>query len=584
MNARLRVVLTFCIFFCLLLVWIAPAATTVKTLYLDGNLIASDSNSTTGLQSFGSHITIGAAGDLTFIYNQYIGAIDEFAIYGEILDADAIQAHYDARNSDAAYIAAVDANNPLLWLRFEDSDANDGMIATNSGSLTTNVYSKYIHTGADPLSIVEGISGAGSSSVYFTSTAEDGEGVCVDVNDPDEQLGNLLDGDLTAEIWVNFVDLDNPSEAANAYPRFFQRKGSYGLYTNNDPNTLGIFGGDSTDYIDLPYDINDNQWHHIVVTFDSNYGEEELPDTDSYVEEVAADNPVAWLRFEDELPEDSSGNDIWVSYGSAITIREKTGGIGKTVYFDKSEGSGVYGVALSTVSDGPPQDANEDIGYQVYGDEYAFAPNDITFEMWYRLPSSQNQFAIFFQQLGRWNNEPNGPGVSNQGGNIRVFCGAEAWEPGVSSYLDAQWHHLVVTYDEEYLGQPQTMNVQLFIDGYKKSEETFTGPNAKLGTELSHILIGAENDIGYTYNPLFRHADEFAIYEGVLSAERILYHYAAWQAKTCEELVSRGGLPTWTKTDRDGNCVVGLADFAFFAQEWALCNDPAGGTGCGGNW
>ncbi len=79
----------------------------VKTLYLDGDLVDSNADSPTGLESLGCHLTIGAAGDLTFIYNEYIGSIDEFALYAGLLDAATIQAHYDAKDSNSVYYAIV---------------------------------------------------------------------------------------------------------------------------------------------------------------------------------------------------------------------------------------------------------------------------------------------------------------------------------------------------------------------------------------------------------------------------------------------------------------------------------------------
>ena len=147
MSKRFQLVDVCSIIFCLLLVWTAPAANTVKTLYLDGNLVLSDPNSTAGLKSFGQHLTLGAAGDYTFIYNEYVGRMDEFAIYAGSLSASRIQAHYDAKDSNSAYYAAVDQDNPLLWLRFEETDANDGFTAVNSGS--ANVSSHYVQLEPD---------------------------------------------------------------------------------------------------------------------------------------------------------------------------------------------------------------------------------------------------------------------------------------------------------------------------------------------------------------------------------------------------------------------------------------------------
>jgi len=136
------------------------------------------------------------------------------------------------------------------------------------------------------------------------------------------------------------------------------------------------------------------------------------------------------------------------------------------------------------------------------------------------------------------------------------------------------WHHMVVTYDEEYLG-PNTMHVQFYLDGLEKASTTFVDPNAKLGPELSHLLVGASNDMSDTYNPFTGHVDEFAIYEGILSPERIMTHYAAWQPWNCEELWDRQMMPPWAEiADKDQNCYIDFYDFAAFAAEWAICSDP----------
>ena len=63
---------------------------------------------------------------------------------------------------------------------------------------------------------------------------------------------------------------------------------------------------------------------------------------------------------------------------------------------------------------------------------------------------------------------------------------------------------------------------------------------AILGPELSTIQITNEGDWGYPYNTFSGYVDEFAIYSGVLSPERIAAHYAAWQPKDCAEVQARG--------------------------------------------
>lgn len=576
MKYRFKLMITISALLCLSLAAVAPAANTKKILYLDGVYVADSNENTSGLTWPYQRITIGAEGNTGNLYNEYIGKMDEFAIYGGVLAAGQIAAHYSARNSNAAYTTAVVADSPLLWLRFEDDSTAHEAIAKNSGSI--GIDGTYITTGGSAITKVTGIN-AGSLAINIPDSAPDSAGHCVDVWDGNGDFGEDLDGDVTVELWVNYTAF--ASMPGNDWPRFYQHGGGYGVMVSG-PNSVGIFGGDAINWMGLPYDINDGQWHQIVVTYDSTYGAPQLPSSQSYVEEVQADHPVLWLRFEDVKPKDYSGNDHWVGYESGTSIVEKVGGIGKSAYLS---GSG-YGAAATNNQVAPPLVGGS---YEVYGDQYAFAPNDITFELWYKtLPPNQPQpgsYAIFFQQLGRYQNEPNGPGVSNSGGQFRIFGGSGAGYTGVSTAFDQKWHHMVVTYDEEYGGSPNTMYAQLYLDGKFKDDTTFTGTKAKLGVELSHILVGAENNIGGPYNQFAGYIDEFAIYKGILDPNRILIHYSAWQPKNCADIRERGPLPAYAIADKNGDCVINFYDYAQFALDWLLCNDPASSDpDCIPNW
>ncbi len=119
------------------------------------------------------------------------------------------------------------------------------------------------------------------------------------------------------------------------------------------------------------------------------------------------------------------------------------------------------------------------------------------------------------------------------------------------------------------------------MDGSLAGQSTITASdgNAQLQNELSAILIGCENDQGYPYNCWSGYVDEFAIYSGVLSADRVATHYAAWQPKNCADVMARGmTLPG----DLNGDCQVDLDDFAILASQWHLCDNP--GSGCPPNW
>jgi hypothetical protein len=233
----------------------------------------------------------------------------------------------------------------------------------------------------------------------------------------------------------------------------------------------------------------------------------------------------------------------------------------------------------------PPFAGNDDM--------YAFAPSDITFELWIkRAPGiTPHQYGMLFQQAGAYTREPNAPGfgtidVDPNDPNVpvlRVMAGSQWWYPGVTTPNDVDnWHQLVVAYDENDDGLGRSMGVQLYVDGVLANQTTINDPNgeAKLGPELSHLMIGSMNDRGWPYNAWGGYIDEFSVYAGVLSADRIAAHYAAWQPSSCAEAIARGlGL----KGDLDGDCDVDFYDYAIFASEWLKCDDPSN-PNCTANW
>jgi hypothetical protein len=553
--------------FCLLLAQNASASYTSKTIYLDGQYVADVCGSDT--LDFGGVIRVGAAGGDGWIFNEYIGKLAEFAVYKSILSSSRILAHYSAKDSNNAYTAAVNADNPVLWLRFRDASTDSGATAKNSGSSSTN--GRYFISGGAPMSIVDGIS-ADSNALYISEADSPGHKVEVADN------GEFDASQVTVEIWVNFTGIGAMPD--NDYPVLFTTAGGPGILMNQDGNAVNVQGGGET-FLDLPYDINDGQWHNIAITYNSVYQAPVLPSAAAYNQEVAADHPVIWLKFDISDP-CNSGEDAnhWVGYGTGGSIVAKTGGVGKSLLCSGMAGGGVYDAAVAA---GPnaPQVVNET--YAVFDDNYAFAPNDITFEIWYKsIPGSPpGDFAYFYQQTGTYNNEPCAPAVGNSQGQFRVFGGSTGWYTGVPTKFDGQWHHLVVTYDENNV-DPCNMIAQLYLDGFLKGTNSFSGPHAKLGPEMYHMLIGGRADIGFTYNEFRGYLDEFAVYKGILDPNRVMAHYSAWQYKNCEDMLNRD--PGFAG-DVNRDCKVNFYDFAELASDWLQCDDPnVGAPRCPPNW
>jgi hypothetical protein len=573
MKYKIELLIVASVLFCLVLVQAAPAANTIKTLYVDGVEVNQVSDANAGLTWPLDRITIGSEGNKWYIDNEYLGKMDEFAVYAGVMSPTRIKAHYDANQNYTNYKNAVQADAPLLWLKFEDASTANGQTATNSGSKTAR-NGQYIVNGSGSIAKVTGMNSESNGIEFVGPRTSGGTGSCVDVWDAGE-FSTDINGDVTIELWVNFQD-------TNDYPRFFQHNGNwqalggYGVAVSG-PNQLVVIGGGTSTYVTRPPGsyLDDGQWHQIVVTYDSTYDPPNLPPAGAYVEEVNKDNPVLWLRFEDTQPKDYSAADgnHWVGYGAGLSIVNKVGGIGKSAYLDGSS------YAAATNNPNSPPAVND--SYEIFDNNYAFAPNDITFEIWYKA-GPQSDYAYFFQQVGSSGTEPCAPAVGNCTGQIRIWGGGSPapWYTNVNPKFDQQWHQLVVTYDEKYSNGDANMFVQLYLDGALQGTKLFTGANAKLGPELSHIMVGARNDIGSVYNTFTGYVDEFAIYAGILDPNRVLIHYSAWQPHNCAELMNKEPA---LAGDIDNDCHVDFGDFAELALDWRRCNEP-NKPGCSPNW
>ena len=277
---------------------------------------------------------------------------------------------------------------------------------------------------------------------------------------------------------------------------------------------------------------------------------------------------------------DSSGNNFWAAYRADVEFWANEG-IGNCRYLPGNDGQNAIGAANSTEFPGWTFD---------FSDTYAFAADDISFELWFNADADLGAYNVFFHQVGTRLYQA--PGLGNSDGTLRVLNGRPTnpippdpndpnessqfwWYTGVETPLDGQWHQAVVTYQESY-GTADEMQIQLYLDG-KFQASTVVGDAtwpARLGPELDHVVIGGVNDIGYVWNSYKGLVDEFAIYDGVLSADRIAIHYAA-------------GMCEMSQGDITGDCKVDFADFAVVVMDWLGCNDPnlfGSDPDCGPTW
>ncbi|MBN1764484.1 MAG: LamG domain-containing protein [Sedimentisphaerales bacterium] len=301
----------------------------------------------------------------------------------------------------------------------------------------------------------------------------------------------------------------------------------------------------------------------------------------AYEDEVLADTPELYLRFSSLPFADSSGNDHWVYKGGGASLSSKDG-LDGCVQLNGSNSS-LVAAANHEILEWPEE--------PIHGDEFSFNPaypGDITFEYWCKI-DSMSTYGMWFQQIGIWENENQAPGVGqaeNQGtpepdGTIRICTGTEDpcdddfWYTNVPTPQDGGWHHYVITYDESADDDDPNyiMTIQIYLDGELADANSFGTPDnhAKMGPELDHLMIGGENNRGYTYNTVTGYMDEFAVYTYILGPDRVWAHFDEGLPKTCEELINRGmGYPA----DIDEDCDVDLADIAAMSTSWILCNDP----------
>jgi hypothetical protein len=599
MKYKFEISIMSAAFLVLSLAGVASADSVIKTLYVDGAPVGT-STTTQAISYPYQRLTIGCEGNAWVRYSGLIGQIDEFAVYNRILTADDVNAHATA--GAGGYVAAVTASNPVLYLKFTDAGGSgDGSKALNSVNADTNCT----YRGAVTLTAA----GSGYTGGSDRAAILDGSS-CMDVCDWDAKFATT---DVSVEFWVKTTQ-----HSSGEYPRFFQHNGgsteehSYGAMYTAETNAIGLIGGGSTNYITHP--INDGGWHHIVVTFHS-------IQPGPYATEVMADDPCVYLKFDSQLPLDSSVNGYVAGFGADTSIGTTAGGIGKSLFISRVSqysfayvwnnwydctGIGPYPCGHRIRQDSPIPPYSRNYSYRFGVDPLTpDVASHITVEMWYKsVGINPDIYSCLFQQVGSYQHEANAPFMMISGSDpntstLMLGTGWEKWWTGVRSPIDGQWHQIAVTYDENELVLGHDMTVQLYVDGSLRGTrvavEDINHPGAcRLGSPdaiddgggtattgvKNTFMIGGEGDRWFVCNSLHGWVDEFAIYPSVLSADRIAMHYAAWQPKDCAEVWARGlGMPG----DLNHDCVVDFYDYAIFAAEWRMCNTP-NGAGCVQPW
>ncbi len=574
------------------------AFTVTKRLYVDG--VPVGSNDATGLTYTYERITLASEGNRWAMYNCLNGALDEFAIYEGVLGPNDVNDHFKAAGiSEASYTAQVVSDNPLIYLRLNDQNSLNGAPAYCDANSSVNRNGTYISV----VGQAAGRFGTDKCAVFAGNVPDTNNRGCIDIFDGD---GAYAHEDVSIEVWVKSVALDTD------YPRLFQHNGSwlnetaYGVMTDANSTGVmqaGVIGGGDTSFFDTSVggaDINDGNWHHIVVTYDTTY----IPV--GYEIEVQADNPLIYFRFE----QDDIGHDVNVINDGSLTVEAKYIGTNPEPRFASGKaGRGAYlngpgstnGIIITSPSYTP---GGADLDHS-----YALTPGDMSIELWFRSELGTHydsgqalDYARLYSNNGTWTEMQAarvyfkadqygiGAGTASFGSYMWPFH--PGWDPQADPNVntgpgDYIWHHTVLTLDVNDTGghNPDVdppIDAKFYLDGALLSSKVFepgadANTNGILGPEFYEFVIGAEGSSGNRYNNYFGTFDEFAIYDHVLPVDRIIVHYqeglssSSWTPGTCTEIYEQG----WNMPgDLNGDCRVNFMDMVDMGNDWWRCNLP----------
>ncbi len=216
----------------------------------------------------------------------------------------------------------------------------------------------------------------------------------------------------------------------------------------------------------------------------------------AYQDEVLADNPVAYYRFEETsgtTANDATGNSNNGTYNNGVLLGQPSApALGKAARFD---GIDDYVSTSRTVS------------------------TDFTLELWINTTASSLTGTNAYEGNGLLWSDVGGSAndfvVAMLNNGLSFFTG----NPDVSvtsavAINDGRWHHLVAT-------RNQGATVEIFVDGVARG--TTTTNNNALNGNPSIMIGGNVLDSRYFAGLI----DEVAYYPSVLSVDRIKAHFQA---------------------------------------------------------
>lgn len=215
-------------------------------------------------------LTIGGGRWTGTINNQFQGAIDELAVYTNILSFTDIQAHYNAGISGAAgaYEADVLADNPLLYYRMDSPTYAQPPI--NTWPALTNYGSSGVQGVYKPNAVPGGVAGpsnpSGSPALGFPNTALAGDGNSVFADAGYDSSFNPTNGNAPFSVGAWFRM--NPAEVQqrNWQTLVGHTDQGWRCAINGGSGAIGFDSGNGLD-VRSSGTYNDGNWHQVIGTY-----------------------------------------------------------------------------------------------------------------------------------------------------------------------------------------------------------------------------------------------------------------------------------------------------------------------------
>jgi len=233
------------------------------------------------------------------------------------------------------------------------------------------------------------------------------------------------------------------------------------------------------------------------------------PASAAYKDEVLADNPVAYYRFEETsgtTAKDSANSNDGTYMNGVLINQPSAATLGRAASFD---GIDDFVSTPRTVS------------------------TDFTLEAWIKTNASSLTGSQAYEGNGLLWSDVGGAGndfamaMLNDG--LSFFTGnPDITVTSAKAINDGRWHHLVAT-------RAEGVNVEIFVDGVSRG--TAATNNSPL-SDNPQIMIGGNTLDGRYFSGLI---DEVAYYPSVLSVARIQAHFLAGSSSS---VISRTPVPT----------------------------------------